>query len=61
MKAKIITIAVIVAVIVLIIVSVKYLPLWSSLISAGVAICAAVGGWFAKTWWSDHVKGGRHA
>lgn len=56
MKEKIIVIAVIVAVIALIIVSVKFLPLWSSLISAAVAAASFVGGWFAKTWWDKHVK-----
>lgn len=59
MKAKIITIAVIVAAIALIVVGVKYLPLWSSLISAGVCACAFTGGWYAKKWWDGHVKGGR--
>ena len=55
-KHKIIVIAVIVAVIALIIVSIKFLPMWSSLISAAVAICSFVGGWCAKKWYDNHVK-----
>ena len=56
MKEKIIVIAVIVAVIALIIVSVKFLPLWSTLISAAASAAAFVGGWYAKTWWDKHVN-----
>lgn len=54
-KSTIIVIAVIVAVVAAIIVSIKYLPLWSTIISALVAVASFVGGWFLKKWWDEHV------
>lgn len=55
-KSTIIVIAVIVAVVVAILVSIKYLPLWSTIISAAVAAVSFIGGWFAKKWWDEHVS-----
>lgn len=56
MKKKIITIAICVAVVAAIIVSVKFLPLWSSFLSAAVAAASFVGGWVVKKWYDIHVK-----
>lgn len=56
MKEKIIVIVIIVAVVAAIIVSVKFLPLWSTFLSAAVAAASFVGGWFGKKWYDHHVK-----
>lgn len=55
-KNKIIVISVIIAVITAIIISIKYLPLWSTIISTIVAIVSFIGGWFTKKWWDNHVS-----
>lgn len=55
-KTKLIVIAVIIAVAAAIIVSIKYLPLWSTIISAIVAVVAFIGGWYAKKWYDEHVS-----
>ena len=55
-KNKLIVIAVVIAVLAAIIVSIKYLPLWSTIISALVAVASFVGGWFLKKWWDEHVS-----
>lgn len=56
MKERLITIAICVAVVAAIIVSVKFLPLWSTFLSAAVAAASFVGGWFGKKWYDNNVK-----
>ena len=56
MKEKIIVIVICAAVVAAIIVSVKFLPLWSTFLSAAVAAASFVGGWFGKKWYDHHVK-----
>lgn len=56
MKEKIITIVICVAVVAAIIVSVKFLPLWSTFLSTAVAAASFVAGWFGKKWYDHHVK-----
>lgn len=55
-KNKIIVIAIIVAVVAICLVSIKFLPLWSSLISAAVAAASFVGGWYAKQWYQNRKE-----
>lgn len=55
-KTKIITIAVFAAALALVIVSIKFLPLWSSIIAAAVACLSFVAGWWAKKWYDNNVK-----
>ena len=56
MKNKIITIAIIAAVIITMAVCARYIPLWSTVITIIVSICSFVGGWFGCKWWAQHVK-----
>lgn len=56
MKEKIICIAVFAVSLALIIVSIKFLPLWSSVISAAVAVASFAAGWWAKKWYDNNVK-----
>ena len=56
MTEKIIVIVLCAAVVAAIIVSVKFLPLWSTFLSAAVAAASFVGGWFGKKWYDHHVR-----
>lgn len=50
-KNKIIVIAIIVAVVIICLVSIKYLPFWSTIISAVTAVAGFFTGWYAKKWY----------
>lgn len=55
-KTKIIVIAIVVAIIVACLVSIKYLPFWSTILIAIASAGSFVAGWFAKKWYDENVK-----
>lgn len=54
-KHKIIVIAIIVAVVAICLVSIKFLPFWSTIISTVTAVAGFFAGWYANKWY-DHRK-----
>jgi uncharacterized membrane protein len=55
-KNKIIVIAIIVAVVIICLVSIKYLPFWSTIISTATAVAGFFAGWYAKKWYDQNRK-----
>ena len=55
-KNKIIVIAIIVAVVIICLFSIKYLPFWSTIISTLTAVAGFFAGWYAKKWYDQNRK-----
>ena len=58
-KHKIIVIAIIVAVVAVVaicLVSIKFLPFWSTIISTVTAVAGFFAGWWAKKWYDQNRK-----
>lgn len=56
MKAKIITIAALAASLALVVVGIKFLPFWSTILIAIASAGSFVAGWFGKKWYDENVK-----
>lgn len=55
-KHKIIVIAIVVAVVAICLVSIKFLPFWSTIISTATAVAGFFAGWYAKQWYDQNRK-----
>ena len=55
-KHKIIVIAIVVAVVAICLVSIKFLPFWSTIISTATAVAGIFAGWYAKQWYDQNRK-----
>jgi len=56
MKKTLITVAIIIAVIVVLCVLAHYMPVWVSITTAVVFLAGGVVGWIAKVWYDKYIK-----
>lgn len=54
MKNKFITLAIVVAVFVIIIICNKFFPLWSSIVNMACSVLSFCAGWFARRWYEQY-------